>query len=278
MKEYDVYMRTLKALALLLACWPCAAQADEKCLDYEPAQVTITGILEEREYIPPPKISGLENPAAIWIVRLPKPACVRGVPNHPHNRDENNITEIQLTIVTPLDGLMYPEYRKLRGKELEVTGALYHSQPAWDTGTAVRIKGYFRQTKEDPTELANLPKGCLSYEPAMVFIDGVIRAETFPGPPEFEDIRKGDRPMTYWILHPDKPRCVKGDFNSGINDQSELNVQRMQLVMGNSKGTRYDDYRHLVSKKVRVTGRLYHAHTGWHVTDVLLEVERIQAR
>ncbi|MBI5888124.1 MAG: hypothetical protein HZB82_05355 [Deltaproteobacteria bacterium] len=41
---------------------------------------------------------------------------------------------------------------------------------------------------------------CLSYWPAKVRLTGTIVEKTFPGPPEFESIEKGDRPETRWIL------------------------------------------------------------------------------
>lgn len=223
-----ITLMVMVTLALLAA--PTTAWAREPCLDCEPDEVTITGVLEERKYIPPPAVKEPARPAAIWVMRLTKPVCMRGAPNHPRNRGEKSVDEIQLTIVTPLDGPMYPGYREWRGKELEITGRLYHSQPAWGEGAAVRIKvSHIRQTKKDIEPLAKLPKDCLSCEPAVVTISGIIRRKTFPGPPEFESIKKGDRPMNYWILHPDNPVCVKGDFPSGLNEETELNISAFNL-------------------------------------------------
>lgn len=48
--------------------------------------------------------------------------------------------------------------------------------------------------------------------------------------------------------------------------------------MGYSEGARYEDYGHLMNKKVTVKGELYHGHSGWHVTRVLPRVDRIQPR
>ena len=72
---------------------------------------------------------------------------------------------------------------------------------------------------------------------------------------------------TYWILHVNKPICVESD-GSGSDDpenQAESNVSRLQMNLNEKQ---YDQYKDLLGKQVSVTGKLAHAFTGHHHTDV----------
>src|SRR5947209_6316965 len=40
---------------------------------------------------------------------------------------------------------------------------------------------------------------------------GTLRQKTFPGPPNYEDVHKGDKNETLWLLKPDSPTCVAQD-------------------------------------------------------------------
>ncbi len=107
---------------------------------------------------------------------------------------------------------------------------------------------------------------CLSYEPATVTLNGKITRKTFAGPPNYESIKKGDAPETYWILQLAKPVCVNGE-------EPEKNVSDIQLVLSEKQ---YAQYEGLLGKRVFVTGTLFHAETGHHHTDVLLKVRGIK--
>jgi len=110
-------------------------------------------------------------------------------------------------------------------------------------------------------------QGCLSYETDGVKLTGTISKKTFPGPPNYESIKKGDTPETYWVLHLDKPACTTA---SSDND-AEANVTDLQLILTQKQ---YALYRKFVGGKSRVTitGKLSHAMTGHHHTPVMMEV------
>jgi hypothetical protein len=114
---------------------------------------------------------------------------------------------------------------------------------------------------------ASAQGNCFSYEPALVKLYGTISRKTFPGPPNYESIRKGDKPETYWILHLLKPICT---IASGDND-AEKGVKDIQLILTQEQ---YISYKKLVGDKIPVTlpGKLSHAITGHHHTPVLMEV------
>lgn len=110
----------------------------------------------------------------------------------------------------------------------------------------------------------------MSYDTDSVRLTGTISKKTFPGPPNYESIRKGDKPETYWVLHLSSPVCTKA---SGDND-AESNVTDLQLILTRKQ---YALYKKFVGRKKRVTvkGKLSHAITGHHHTPVLMEVVNI---
>lgn len=105
---------------------------------------------------------------------------------------------------------------------------------------------------------------CFSYNTAVT-ISGAIKAHTFPGPPNYENIEAGDRPETSWILKPDQPICVEA--NPDIEwENYEVDVSAIQLVFRAASPE-------LKSSHVQVQGTLFHAHTGHHHTNVLMDVQ-----
>jgi hypothetical protein len=108
---------------------------------------------------------------------------------------------------------------------------------------------------------------CLPYEPAKVMLMGTISKKTFPGPPNYESISKGDKPEVYWVLHLARPICTTAD---AAND-AESDVTDLQMILTEKQ---YGRLRKFADGKVNmaVTGRLTHAITGHHHTPVLVEV------
>ncbi len=113
---------------------------------------------------------------------------------------------------------------------------------------------------------------CLKYEPEKIALSGIITKQVFPGPPNYEDIKEGDRPETAWILHLDKPVCVVPVDPKDDIDVPESNVTDMHLIIFGS----YKKYKALVGKRVIVQGTLTHAISGHHRTRVLIEVADIK--
>jgi Domain of unknown function (DUF4431) len=108
---------------------------------------------------------------------------------------------------------------------------------------------------------------CFSYEPELVKLYGTISRKTFSGPPNYESIRKGDKPETYWILHLLKPICTI----ASVDNDAEKGVKDIQLILTQEQ---YVAYKKLVGERVPVTlqGKLLHAISGHHHAPVLMEV------
>jgi len=110
---------------------------------------------------------------------------------------------------------------------------------------------------------------CYDYEPVEVKLTGTIISRTFPGPPNYESIREGDEPETYWLLRMPKAVCVNSREPGDIYE-AKTNIHRIQLVF--SSEAAYKTYGRLLGKRVRATGTLYARFTGHHKTPVLLTV------
>jgi hypothetical protein len=120
---------------------------------------------------------------------------------------------------------------------------------------------------------ATMPQDCLSYEPASVKLKGKITRKTFAGPPNYESVKEGDTPETYWILHLSRPICVNADENMPGGEEPEKNVSDIQLIVSAEQYTRYKG---IPGKSVEVSGELMHSITGHHHTNVLLTVTGIK--
>ncbi len=115
---------------------------------------------------------------------------------------------------------------------------------------------------------------CLSYGPAEVRLTGKIRIRTFPGPPNYESVKKGDTPEVTWVLHLARPVCVRRGQDNEF-DVAERNVTDVQLVL---EPGQYTQWRKLARGRVpvAVTGTLFHSHTGHHHTPILIDVTDIK--
>jgi hypothetical protein len=114
---------------------------------------------------------------------------------------------------------------------------------------------------------------CLKYRPSLVKISGVIERDTFPGCPNYENIKEGDEIEIYWILKLSKPVCVIGTTGDDINT-SENNIDKLQLILTDGQ---YKNYLGFIGHEVVVSGTLFHSHTAHHKTIVLINVFKMIA-
>jgi hypothetical protein len=128
-----------------------------------------------------------------------------------------------------------------------------------DNGTAVRT--------DEPTQ----DQGWLSYEPAVVELRGKLITKMYYGPPNFGEHPKTDSKETPPILALSHPINVRGNPDSDIEYDriSVKHIQRVELVLTLP-------HKNMMGKNVIVSGTLFHAFTGHHHTDVLMEVQSIR--
>jgi uncharacterized protein DUF4431 len=117
---------------------------------------------------------------------------------------------------------------------------------------------------------------CLEYGPT-VSVSGTLRSRVFPGPPNYESIKRGDRPETAIIVTLTSPTCTTST-SATPDDLStpETDIREMQLVL--TKPSDWKLAKRLLGKPVVLTGILFHAHTGHHRTKVLLSVSELKLK
>jgi hypothetical protein len=110
---------------------------------------------------------------------------------------------------------------------------------------------------------------CLSYEPSVVKLTGTLVRKTFPGPPEYTSVRRGDRPEVYWLVNLAQPVCVDEDKAQPDLNPAHKDIRTVQLVVFSEL---YKKYKYMVGGRVVATGTLFGEHTAHHRTPVLLTV------
>jgi len=110
------------------------------------------------------------------------------------------------------------------------------------------------------------------FEPKVVELDGTIITLKFPGPPNYESIKDGDRDETgpYFILN--NPIDIKPTPNIQMgNDEPTNNVKLVQLiVLNDSHWSKVKE-----GNQAHITGTLSAALTGHHHARVLLDIKKI---
>ena len=102
---------------------------------------------------------------------------------------------------------------------------------------------------------------CLDSENGAVTITGRLTVETHQHP--------NGQQMRPYVLALGQPVCVA--FFDMENAPMIETVTRLQLAGGFDP----EQVRRLVNQQVRIDGTFFEAHTAWHITDVLIDVEHL---
>ena len=115
---------------------------------------------------------------------------------------------------------------------------------------------------------------CLKYDPAVVTLTGTLSAHVFPGPPNYESIKRGDRKERAIILTLTTPTCTTSNEPPQGLDDPEKDVREIQLVV--TKSAHWKTVERRLGKRVVITGTLFHSHTGHHRTKVVIDVASVR--
>ncbi|MDI1265721.1 MAG: DUF4431 domain-containing protein [bacterium] len=106
-------------------------------------------------------------------------------------------------------------------------------------------------------------------------LEGVLTYRIFPGPPNYEDVRRGDTPEPAYIVKLDSPICITGDDFVDSNTKID-NVQVYPEDQGAGNGQAFRDLRRLVGQRVQVEGKsAFGAHTAHHKAPLMLPITRV---
>jgi hypothetical protein len=113
-------------------------------------------------------------------------------------------------------------------------------------------------------------QGCLNYHSSVV-LTGRLERRTFPGPPNYQDIRAGDTAETGYYLSLDSSVCTVGESDSA-DGYPVRDARLVQLVLNSSE---YQRLQRSVGKKITVKGGLFAAFTGHHHAPLLLTMVEV---
>ena len=113
---------------------------------------------------------------------------------------------------------------------------------------------------------------CLKYEAEGTTLTGKVSRVTFPGPPNFESVKKGDAAEVTYVLHLATPICVDANAENDFDD-AEKDVTDVQLALSSEQVAAVRGA--LKRGTLTVTGTLFHANTGHHHTAVLMQVDSV---
>ncbi len=111
------------------------------------------------------------------------------------------------------------------------------------------------------------------FEPENSILSGTVIILTFPGQPNYQDMKDGDAEETGAYLVLDEPVDVKLHTDKKIaNDEPENNIKMIQLAVQND-----EDWKKLENgAHVKISGSLFRAIWGHHHTTVLLNAKKIK--
>jgi len=114
-------------------------------------------------------------------------------------------------------------------------------------------------------------------QPDPLLFTGTLSYQVFPGPPNYEDIKKGDRPERAYILELDRSICAIGDQ---FLDGKEM-FDRVQLLTDDASATgrtAAQGLQPLDGKRVVVSGKSgFGAQTGHHHAPLLMTLVSVKA-
>ena len=112
-----------------------------------------------------------------------------------------------------------------------------------------------------------------TYEPSVVTLEGLLDLQTFPGPPNFEDISSGDKIERHFYLKLNAPIDVipKGPHPGVDNPETEYSIRVLQLAIDGEDRPLWSQFRTAErGRNIKVRGTLFHRFTGHHHSRVLL--------
>lgn len=108
---------------------------------------------------------------------------------------------------------------------------------------------------------------CLSYEPNSVVLKGKVIEKTFYGPPNYGESPKTDAKEKQLILSLSENVCIAASSFNKTNI-AESNVNEVTLVI-------LGEVPNIKNKRIKVSGSVFHAHTGHHRTPLLIAVASV---
>ncbi len=114
------------------------------------------------------------------------------------------------------------------------------------------------------------------YGPANTTLDGILQTRVYPGPPNYESVKRGDLAETIWLIQLKRPVTVLDDKDPTSNNETETNVREIQLVIHSGRDQQIlENY---IGRPIKLTGILFHAWSGHHHLKILMDVKSYRVK
>jgi hypothetical protein len=106
-----------------------------------------------------------------------------------------------------------------------------------------------------------------------VTLTGRLERHVYPGPPNYESIRRGDRAEPAYILVLDRPICIDdgGEFGNPRGPFGRVHLYTSQDPL-------WPRLRAAIGHRILVSGRGFAAHTGHHREPLVVDIATFQIR
>lgn len=113
------------------------------------------------------------------------------------------------------------------------------------------------------------------YSDKAVNLKGTLKIESYYGPPGYGETPEIDTRQECYVLHLDHSINLNAEVSNNQEGEFErtlLNVEKIQLTASDIKLGNF------VNKHIQVSGSFFPAHTGYHRTDVLMDVSKVNSK
>jgi hypothetical protein len=108
------------------------------------------------------------------------------------------------------------------------------------------------------------------YDPQVVTLTGVLDTRVYPGAPNYESVKTGDRPNKVWLIK--LPRPISMDPGpEPASFERETGIKEIHLILTDLMGEKV--LKEHKGETVTFTGKIFHAHTIHHPLPVLMAVQ-----
>ena len=133
----------------------------------------------------------------------------------------------------------------------------------------VLVMAFFAHVNTAATPLRPAPK-TYQYEPHVETLTGVLDTRIYPGLPNYESVREGDRPNKVWLIKLRHPISM-APGPEPASFERETGIREIHVILTDLKGQ--NELKAQKSKTVTVTGTIFHAHTIHHPLPLLMDVQ-----
>jgi Domain of unknown function (DUF4431) len=109
--------------------------------------------------------------------------------------------------------------------------------------------------------------GCLPYQPDTVHITGVMEQRMFYGRPNYGENPETDAKDWGYYVVPDAPVCTRGGSDPADDAMGDIRLVQLSLEPAG-----FAAVPPLLGRRVRVTGTMYGAFTGYHHAPVVISI------